>query len=168
MAGLILGLVNFLWGVISFWTRREKLKIRVTSPSYAIDGIHRQIRVYLGIEFRRSGGADIRYISRVILKPDQETYSQLGQYFNLPSDGIIRYDTRIELPRDKVMSSFNNIVHRTTYKALPEIKNAKDRDKATQIARQLKQKTCKIGLVWEDNDKTIWKTVSPDNFMNWV
>jgi hypothetical protein len=159
--------VPLIGGGIGLWRRRNNVRIKVTNVNYVVDGFEREIRVYLGIEFRRSGGSDIRYIRQVILKSDQETYSQLRQYFELPSDGLIQYDTQIELPRDKFVSSFNKL-ERPTYKALPNIKNAEERDTVTQIAKQLSQKSCKIGLVWEDNVKTTWKTVSTKSRGKWV
>jgi len=166
VATLIVVIVTLIWGA-GLWTRREKVKIRVTGLSDRVDGVERQISVYLGIEFRRSGGNDIRYISRVLRKPDQEIYGQLRQYFELPSDGMMKWDTRIELPRDKFVSSFNNL-EPLTYKALPSIQSGVDRDKATQIASQLSQKSYKIGLVWEDNGKTVWKTISTECRGKWV
>ena len=166
VATLILVTISLIWGT-GLWRHREKVEIRVTSLSYSVDAIERKIRVYLGIEFLRSGGNDIRYISQVMLKPEQETYNQLKQYFELPPDGIIRIDARIELPRDRMISSYNNL-ESLAYGAHPNIQSAEDRGKTKQIATQLSQKSCKIGLVWEDNGKTTWKTISPETFAKWV
>lgn len=166
VATLILVTISLIWGT-GLWRHREKVEIRVTSLSYSVDAIERKIRVYLGIEFLRSGGNDIRYISQVMLKPEQETYNQLKQYFELPPDGIIRIDARIELPRDKFTSSYGRWEPRA-YKALANILNTEELDKATQIATQLKQKPHKLGLVWEDTGKTTWKTVSTETSGKWV
>jgi len=155
-----------IWGT-GLWRRREKAKIKVGPPDYRVDGVEPKIRVYLGIEFRRSGGNDFRYARQVILKPDQEIYGQLRQYFDLPSDGIIKIDTRIELPRDKFASSYD-MWGPPTYKALPNIQAVEDWDKAKQIASQLEKKSYKIGLVWEDNGKITWKTVSTKTSARWV
>lgn len=163
-ATLLLVVVSLVWGT-GLWKRREQVTIRVTSLSYAADGVLREIKVYLGIEFRRSGGNDVRYVSQVILKPDQEVYEELRQYFELPSDGMIKLDTRIPLPRDEVAST--SMPH-PTYKALPNIQDTQERDRATQIATRLSQKSYKIGLVWEDNGKTTWKAVSTEAFGKWV
>jgi hypothetical protein len=66
-----------------------------------------------------------------------------------------------------VISSYNYL-ESLAYEAHPNIQIAEDRDKAKQIATQLSQKSCKIGLLWEDNGKTTWKTVLPENFAKWV
>ena len=165
-ATLLLVIISLVWGT-GLWRRREKAKIKVGPPDYRVDGVEPKIRVYLGIEFLRSGGSDIRYVSQLILKPDQELYEELRQYFELTSDGMIKLDTRIPLPRDKFTSSYN-MWEPPTYKALPNIQDTQERDKATQIAKQLSQESYKIGLVWEDNGKITWKTVSTKTSARWV
>lgn len=161
---LLLVIISLVWGT-GLWRRREKVKIRVTTLDYIVHGVEREIKVYLGIEFRRSGGNEVRYVSQVILKPDQEIYNQLRQYFELPSDGIIQFNTREKLSRDEVAPGS---MPRPTYRALPNIQDTQERNKASQIASQLSQKSYKIGLVWEDTGKTTWKTISTEDFAKWV
>ena len=165
VATLFFVLITLIWGS-GLWGRREKIRIKVTNLACNITS-DRELKVYLGMEFRRSGGSDIRDIKQVVIRPDQEISDELSQYFELDSEGSFIIDTRIELPRDKFMSSYDKWEH-PTYRISPNTQNPPQRSEVMQIASQLNQKSYKIGLVWYDNDKITWKTISPEYFAKWV
>ena len=104
-ATFLLVIISLIFGS-GLWTRREKVKIKVTGLSCNLTN-EGELKVYLGMEFRRSGGSDIRDIKQVIIKPDQEIYDKLSQYYELDSEGTLKIDTRIELPREKFVSSYD-------------------------------------------------------------
>ena len=165
-ATLLLVIVSLIWGT-GLWKRREKVKIRVTTLNYGVHFDPQAIDVDLAIEFHRTGGNDIRYVHQVLLKPDKEIYNQLRQYFELPSDGIIKLGQRMELPRDKFISS-RGFIPKLTFEVSPNLRNKIERSEVESIASQLSQKSYKIGLVWEDNGKITWKAVSTEAFGKWV
>lgn len=166
-ATLILVIISLIWGA-GLWRYREKVKIRVTRFDYEITR-EREFQIYLDMEFCRSGGRNIRYVSQVFIKPDHETFSQLVQYFELPADGLIKSDIkpdmRIELPGDKSIVPCINIpipiYRKSTLEPIP-------RSVVTPIASQLKERCYKVGLIWEDTSNVMWKEISTDDFAKWV
>jgi len=163
IAGPIIGIAVPV--VLFLWTRREKVRIKITGIDYRVHGVKKELKVYLGSELHRSGHKEIRYINQVCLKPERQRYSELCHYFNLSDDGLVKFNGRIKLPRDTIVRWPTDD---PSYKALSEIETTDERDKAQQIASKLSQKVHRIGLVWEDTGKTTWKTISKGKYGKWV
>jgi hypothetical protein len=166
---LALVIFTIVWGT-GLWKHRERVKIRITTLDYSIDSVGRKITVYLGYELQRSGGKEIRYTTQILLEPDKQTYSKLCEYFKLPEDGLIRINERLKLQRDNIVSPYMGgaTPSKLVYPALPGIQDAKQRDIAQQIASQLSQRVHKVGVVWEDDGKTTWKTISKEDHGKWM
>ena len=155
---LVLVIFTIVWGT-GLWTRREKVKISVTKPSYSANDSDRVLRVFWSCELQRSGEKEIRYITQIQLKPDKQVYNELRQYFNLPEDGVIRITNRLELARGKIVSTGHGVDKGVypEYKAFIETKDIEKWKIARQLASELEQKVFEVGLVWEDGGKTKWK-----------
>jgi len=173
---IIIGLVTLALIIFTIvrgtglWKHRERVKIKITTLDYIIDSAEKKITVYLGYELQRSGGKEIRYTTQILLKPAKQTYSKLCQYFKLPEDGLIRISEQLKLQRDNIVSPYmgGGTPSKPVYAALPGIQNAKQRDIAQQIASQLSQRVHEVGVVWEDDGKTTWKTISKEDHGKWV
>jgi hypothetical protein len=168
LATLALVIFGIVWGN-NLWGRREKIKIKFSSIDYKVDPSKPEIKVYWGAEFQRSGAKDARYIKQILLRPDKETYGELSKYFTLPRNGLIEINDRLELPRDTIVSSIIILASYPIYPALPALpRDAKQRDKAKQVADELSQKPHAVGLVWEDTGKTTWKIIRKEDYGRWV
>jgi len=173
IAGPIIGFIGIVVVVVLFLLpRRERVEIRISNLNYQVHGVDRKLTVYLGIEIQRSGRKEMRYVKQILLQPDKQIYGQLCDYFNLPSDGLIRINEQIKLPRD-YKATFSHMASESpnypVYTALPELpKDTETRDKAKEIALELSQKMHKVGLVWDDNGKTVWKIVTKEDWGEWV
>lgn len=171
--GLIIAGITLVFVIIGFffgprpWTRKEKVKIKFTI-SYRVPGHTPQIKVYWGDEFLRSGGKEIRYTKRIVLKPDKHTYRKLCKYFALPKNGEIEINERLPLPRDVIVSSHQGGEPPLypDYAMLPGVQEKWNT--LQKIASELSQKTHKVGLVWEDSGKTTWKKVPQEKLGKWV
>jgi len=171
---LVLIIFSTLWGT-NLLARKERVKIKIDSVHYGIDdgsgtvNGRGKIKIYWGGEFCRSGEKDIRYITEIRLIPDQQTYDELRQYFNLPADGVIRINDRWELPRSKIASSrFGDDAAYSDYDAIIQAKDTEEWKVPRQLASTLAEKTIEIGLVWDDSRKTTWKTIPKEKFGEWV
>jgi hypothetical protein len=164
LATLVLVIFTIVWGT-GLWTRREKVKIKITKLEYTALELTDSIMVWLSCDVWMSGGKDIRYITGFRLKPDEHTYSQLCNYFDLPKDGLIKLNQRIELRRDEIKPTSGLRVH---YPALPAKKaSMQEAKEATSLLTQERRKV-NIGLVWDDSSKTTWKKISKENYGKWV
>ena len=158
-------IITIVWGS-GLWRNREKTRLKFNQVSYSIRAYKGQLGLWPYMEFWRVGGRDLRYINKVILRPQRDIYEQLRKYFDLPKDEIT-LKTRIELPRDAVVSSDSRLPQ-YSYTALESFNDTQEQQKAGEIAQRLNGAAHTVGLVWEDNNKTIWKTVTPANFEKWL
>jgi len=168
LATLVLVIFTIVWGT-GLWLRREKIEIKIESMCYNVDDVYRKVKVYWGGKFKRSGRKETRYITKIYFKPDRQTYGELQQYISLPGDGVIKIDTYIELPRDKIgYSGYGDEAFYPEYDAFSETNSTEKWRIARQLASELSQKRFEVGLVWEDGGKTKWKMISSGELGKWV
>jgi len=163
----ILGLVNLLWGP-AILVRREKIKISVPRPNYAIHMHDRVLRVFCSVSFRRLGGEEVRNVDQICLKPDAQTYHKLQKYFSLSNDGVIIIPVQLSLPRGATVSSHNTVgASHPEYNTLMKTNDMEKWKIAAQAVSELEQKPFKVRLVWEDGGKTMWKKIKQKDF-GWI
>ncbi len=155
---------------LDWWKQREIIKIRIPQKvDYKVIIAKQKLVVYLGLEFRRSGGREIRYITRVILKPDEQLYSELQQHFKLPKEGEIEINNRVKLPRDEIVPLYKpELANYPEFMAISGIRENQLEGIQT-VADNLSLKTLKVRLVWDDDGKkTKWKKISEEDYGGWV
>ncbi|MBA7481583.1 hypothetical protein ES707_17057 [subsurface metagenome] len=167
---LLLVIFTIFWGT-GLWARRERVEINVTKPNYSVNDFDRVLRVFWSCELRRLGGEEVRYTSHICLKPDAQIYHRLKKYFNLPQDGVIRTPNRLELAREKIVSTGHGVDTGVypEYDALMETNDIEKWKIAGQLASELESKRFEVSLVWEDNPskKPKWRIIKQGDY-GWI
>ena len=164
----ISAVISVVLSALRWLARKEKLRIRLNGIDYKFNISKQNITVYCGCEFLRSGGEEIRYIKGIILRPDKRLYGNLQQYFSLPSSGEMTIDKRTELPKNKIVPLFKGeLAVDPEYRAIGRITDV-EQQRIQTIASELGQSIQKVGMVWEDTEKSVWKTVSKRNMGQWI
>jgi hypothetical protein len=168
---LVLILFTIVWGT-GLWVRREKIKIKVTKPSYIANEYDRELRIIWSCELQRLGGEEIRYTAHICLKPDAQVYHKLEEYFDLPRDGVIRTYNQLELERGKIISTGRGVDTGVypEYDALIDTGDSEKWKIAKQLSSKLREKEFEVGLIWEDkpNKKPKWRKIKQEDHGKWI
>ena len=148
--GLIIAGITLIFVVLSFflgprpWARRERVKIKTSGVNYKMKNSEKLMFQISDLEVQRKGEKDIRYLTKILLKLDKNTYDELEELIDFDERSMILLDDRVPIPK-----------YKPTHIVWPQyehkIKSISDWDRAKEeIQNKLRQVTFEVGLVWDD------------------
>jgi len=163
LATLALVIFTIIWGT-GLWARIEKVEIKTSGVNYKTKRQELITFEVSDLEVQRTGQKEIRYLTKILLKLDEEDYGQLKGHVDFHSEReLILLDQRIGLPKHKIQR-----IPWPQYEW--RILDSSEWDKAKEgIQDKLSQAIFEVGLVWEDKPNKIkWQTIMKEDYGKWV